>query len=70
MSGQDSIENRNIENFSCEFVSHQTGRNFIIMCVVSLQKFLHLQVISDSYQIGMKYNKMDWAWIDNGPSKL
>eukprot|EP00072_Mus_musculus_P075604 XP_017177367.1 PREDICTED: killer cell lectin-like receptor 5 [Mus musculus] len=33
-------------------------------------KFLHLQVISDSYQIGMKYNKMDWAWIDNGPSKL
>ncbi|XP_021044763.1 T-cell surface glycoprotein YE1/48-like [Mus pahari] len=35
-------------------------------------KLLHLLVLSDSYWFGLSYDnkKKDWAWIDNGPSKL
>nr|3G8K_A Chain A, Lectin-related NK cell receptor LY49L1 [Mus musculus]3G8K_B Chain B, Lectin-related NK cell receptor LY49L1 [Mus musculus] len=35
-------------------------------------KFLKLLVPSDSYWIGLSYDnkKKDWAWINNGPSKL
>ncbi|XP_021044887.1 killer cell lectin-like receptor 5 [Mus pahari] len=35
-------------------------------------KFLQIQIIRESYWIGWSYDKKkkEWAWIDNGPSKL
>ncbi|EDM01709.1 rCG63411 [Rattus norvegicus] len=35
-------------------------------------KFLQLQVLSDSYWIGLSYykTKKEWSWIDNGQSEL
>ncbi|XP_021044885.1 killer cell lectin-like receptor 5 isoform X1 [Mus pahari] len=35
-------------------------------------KFLQLQIFPESYWIGWSYDKKkkEWAWIDNGPSKL
>ncbi|XP_032763237.1 killer cell lectin-like receptor 4 isoform X2 [Rattus rattus] len=36
------------------------------------QKFLQQQLIPDNYWIGFSYDKekKEWAWIENGPSKL
>ncbi|XP_052030997.1 T-cell surface glycoprotein YE1/48-like isoform X4 [Apodemus sylvaticus] len=35
-------------------------------------KFLRIQITPDAYWIGLSYDnkKQEWAWIDNGPSKL
>ena len=37
-----------------------------------IQKFLQRQVIPEGYWIGLSYDKKkkEWAWIDNGQSKL